>query len=91
MTLKRVLIFTGIWTLIMVGVCVAAISYAATHRVPGVRAKDRAAQLGSGLGTLTVIGYGAIWLPFAAKVGQKKRAEREEKKRGNAKNPKRRR
>lgn len=77
MTLKRVLILTGIWTVLMVGVGAAAIWYIATHRVPGVRAEDRASQLGSGLGLLMTFGYACIWIPYAAKVGKQKRAERE--------------
>ncbi|MCA9095797.1 MAG: hypothetical protein KDA68_20095 [Planctomycetaceae bacterium] len=89
MTLKRVLILTGAWTLVMVGVCVVAIWYVVTHRVPGVRPEERASQLGSGLGLLTTFGYALIWLPFAAKVGKQRRAEREAQTRRKKQKPKR--
>jgi hypothetical protein len=72
-TLKRALIATAIWTVLLVGISAGAIWYVATHPIRGVRMEDRASQLGSGLGMLGTIGYAAIWLPWAASVGKARR------------------
>jgi hypothetical protein len=36
-------------------------------------------MVGTGMGVLTCIGYAALWLPLAAKVGARRRADRERK------------
>ncbi len=77
MTLKTALIATGVWTLCVILILGAGLWYVTTHPIRGVRTEARAAQMGSGLGVLTAIGYGCIWLPYAAKIGKQKRAERE--------------
>lgn len=73
MTLKRALIATAIWTVLLIGISAGAIWYVRTHPIRGVSMDDRASQLGGGLGILGAIGYGAIWLPFAASVGKARR------------------
>jgi hypothetical protein len=79
MTFKKLMIITAIWTAVVFVVGGLAIWYIGTHPISGVSAQARGAQLGTGLGTLASIGYACIWLPYAAKVGQQKRAEREKK------------
>jgi hypothetical protein len=77
MKLKTALIASAIWTVVVIGLIGVVIWYIANHPVPGVSKKDRAAQAGGGLGVFAGIGYGCIWLPYAAAIGKKKRAERE--------------
>ena len=89
MTLKKVLIITGVWTVLMFGVAIGLITYVHKNPIPGVRSADRAAKLGTGLGTFTSFGYAVIWLPYAAKIGKEKRAQREAQKRAAQKKPKR--
>lgn len=78
MSLKKPLIITAIWTVLTLGGGALGVWYVVSHPIRGVRAEDRAAKLGTGIGTLTVIGYAGIWLPYAAKVGKQKRIAREE-------------
>ena len=80
MSVKKLVVVTIVWTVLSLGVGVYGIWYIVQHRIPGVRAEERSARLGAGLGVLMCIGYAAIWLPFAAKIGRKRRLEREARK-----------
>jgi hypothetical protein len=42
-------------------------------RYPGHQQEARAGKAGGGFGTLAAIGYGAIWLPWAAAYGKQRR------------------
>jgi hypothetical protein len=77
MTTKLALILTGVWTLLVVGACGVGISFVTT-RVPRHQQDERARLLGTGTGTLAVIGYGAIWLPWAVVWGRRRRQQRED-------------
>ena len=77
MTLKTILIATAGWTLFAIMVSVALISYIVAHPLAGVSAEKRAQMLGSGVGIFVSIGYAVIWLPYAYKVGKKRREARE--------------
>lgn len=79
MTLKLALILSAVWTLIMVVIGVAVLLYIGTQGVGGTSARERGAMVGTGMGVLTSIGYAALWLPLAAKVGARRRAERARK------------
>lgn len=72
MKLKHALIASAVWTVIGLAGCVALVVVIAGSR-PTRAAEQRAAQAGGGAGTVMVIGYGAIWLPFAAAVGKRRR------------------
>lgn len=77
MTLKTAFIATGVWTvvgLVLSVVLVIAIASGSTRRS---EANQRASMAGSGAGLVMAIGYGAIWLPYAAAMGKRRRAERE--------------
>ncbi|MFG0336036.1 MAG: hypothetical protein ACF8TS_21970 [Maioricimonas sp. JB049] len=75
MSLKLALILTAIWTALIVAAGAGLIWYIIEHPIPG--AEDRAALAGSGLGTLASIGYGAIWIPLAIRIGKQMRERRE--------------
>jgi hypothetical protein len=69
MKLKHVIIGTIVWLVLIV---VAGVGIAASFAgKPG--AEQRAQSLGQGLGIVAAIGLGALWLPWAAKVGKKRR------------------
>ncbi len=74
MSLKFALIATAVWTFAAVALGGFAIWYIMAHPLPGAAPEDRAAQLGRGMGLLTGIGYAVIWIPFAASLGQQRRA-----------------
>jgi type II secretory pathway component PulM len=76
MTLKLALILSAAWTLLIIVGAVVAISYLATHPIRGISAEERASAVGGGMGIVAAIGYGAIWLPLAAKLGRQRREAR---------------
>lgn len=80
MKLKTALIATGLWTAVIVVLAGVVIWYIGSHPVPGASKQDRASQAGGGLGVLAGIGYGCIWLPYAAAIGKQKRKAREKAK-----------
>jgi len=73
MRLRTALIASGIWTAVGVIGCVVLISVIAGQRLPRRDAEQRAGQAGTGAAVVMAIGYGAIWLPFAAAVGKRRR------------------
>jgi type II secretory pathway component PulM len=77
MTIKTRVVATIVWSVLMLGVGAFGIWYILEHRIPGVRAEERSARLGGGIGVLMSIGYAVLWLPLAAKIGRKRRLERE--------------
>lgn len=77
MTLKTILLATAGWTLFAIVVSVALISYIVANPVAGLSAEKRAQMLGSGVGMFVAIGYAVIWLPYAYKLGKKRREARE--------------
>lgn len=85
MDYKRLLIRSVIWTIVIgVGLGGLAVWYVVSHPVPGVRTEARTEALGRAVGVVIGLGYGAIWIPEAYRVGQKRRAEeaRKAKKKG---------
>lgn len=90
MTLKRAFFLTAIWTFGMAGICGLVIAHFASHPTLDVSPEDRASQVGTWLGVAASIGYGLIWIPYAAKVGQQRRAERSAQRQAERKAQKRR-
>ena len=86
MTLKLALILSAAWTLVIIAGAVLAIWYLSEHPVRGMSAEERASAVGGGMGIVAAIGYAAIWLPLAAKLG---RERREAKSRKSKKRPRR--
>jgi hypothetical protein len=78
MKLKHVVWATAIWTLLGCGGSGVGLWYVTTHRVRGAGTEERAKRLGMGAGTLMAIGYAAIWLPYAAAVGKRRREQKRE-------------
>ncbi len=77
MKLKTALIASAVWTVVVVGVAGYTIWYVVNHPIRGMSKTDRASKVGGGLGVFAGIGYSAIWFPYAAAIGKKKREERE--------------
>lgn len=75
MDVKRLFLASIVWTIVMIGggfVLAWRLSEQLEH---DVNAAERAKSLGRGIGTVTGIGYGVIWIPYAFRVGQKRREE----------------
>jgi len=77
MTLKKALLTTGIWTALMLIAGGLGLWYILSQPIRASVAQTRAEKLGSGLATFMCIGYAFVWLPYAAKIGKQKRAQRE--------------
>lgn len=72
-TLKRVVIGTVIWFVLMMVISLG-IFYQIFQDSKNTRERNaRAAKLGTGMGALTVMGWGVLWLPWAAQVGKRRR------------------
>ena len=75
-TLKRVVIGSVIWFVVMMIVS-AGLFYLMWNDSKNNRERqERAGKLGAGMGVITAVGWGVLWLPWAAKVGKKRRAAR---------------
>ena len=79
MTMKRLIVISLIWLVLLIGVGLFGVAYIRSHPVRGTTRSKRIEKLGKGFGVLGGIGLGVIWLPYAAKVGKKRRAEREKR------------
>jgi hypothetical protein len=89
MSIKKLIVATVVWmALIFVGGGLG-FWYIFEHPLPGVSADIRAGKLGQGFATVASLGLGAIWLPFAYKLGEKRRAERAKQQSAKTKRPKR--
>ena len=75
MKLKHALIASGVWTVVGVVAAVGLITYIASQRLPRRVAEQRAQTAGGAAGVVVAVGYGAIWLPYAAAVGKRRREE----------------
>ena len=65
-TLKRVVIGSAIWFVLMMGISLG-IFYQIFQDTKNNRDRNaRAANLGTGMGALTVVGWTVLWLPWAA-------------------------
>ena len=75
-TLKRVVIGSVIWFVLMM--CISlVIFYQIFQDTKNDRERNaRAAKLGTGMGALTAVGWGVLWLPWAAQVGKRRREAR---------------
>ena len=72
-TLKRVVIGSAIWFVLLMGISLG-IFYQIFQDSKNTRERNaRAAKLGTGMGALTVVGWGVLWLPWAAQVGKRRR------------------
>jgi len=76
-TLKRVVVGSVIWFITLMFVS-AGLLYHVHHDSKTRRERiHRAGLLGKGMGTLTVIGWACLWLPWAYRYGKRKREERD--------------
>ncbi len=73
MSLRTAILASIAWFVLITIFSGVSIWYIVSNPVAGATAEQRGAMLGSGVGTVTVIGFAAIWLPFAYKVGQERR------------------
>ncbi len=72
-TLKRVVIGSTIWFVLMMIISLG-IFYQIFQDSKNNRERNaRAAKLGTGMGALTALGLGMLWLPWAAQVGKRRR------------------
>ncbi len=71
MKLKHALITSGVWTVVGLVACVALIAVIASRG--GRTAQQQAQTAGAGAGVAMAVGYGVIWLPYAAMVGRRMR------------------
>ena len=88
MRLKHALLATAIWTVVALGVSLLLVWYIIAHPIPGASIEKRASLLGQGAATVMVLGYAAIWLPFAYRIGKQRREMEQVKK--NKKAPRKR-
>lgn len=75
MSRKTAIWATAIWTVIALGLCVIGLVYIGTRPISNRAKEERARLFGQGAGTVTAIGYGVIWLPYAYRVGKQRREE----------------
>ena len=68
MSLKNAIVASIVWFVLITVFSGVSIWYIVSYPVAGATAEQRSAMLGSG-----VIGFAAIWLPFAFKLGQERR------------------
>jgi len=68
MSLKNAIVVSIVWFVLITVFSGVSIWYIVSNPVAGATAEQR-----SGVGTVTVIGFAAIWLPFAFKLGQERR------------------
>ena len=84
MRLRHALLATAIWTVVALGVSLLLAWYVIAHPIPGTSTEKRAGLLGQGAATVMVLGYAAIWLPFAYRMGKQRREMQEVKKKKKA-------
>lgn len=75
MTVKKMIIISIAWTVFML-----IVAFVIGFVFIGADASNGAARgrmLGQGIGVVVSIGYAALWLPWAAKIGKQKREEKE--------------
>ena len=70
-TLKRVIIGSLIWFAFVMAISLACLFY--IHKDSKGGAERRVKMLGQGTGTLGVVGWAALWLPWAVQVGKRRR------------------
>ena len=73
---KRHVTYSLLWTAVIIMIFCVAIWYIMEHRVQGMSREERAERMGFSLGILAAVGYGLIWLPYCARIGKTRRAER---------------
>ena len=73
-TLRRVVIGSVIWFVLLMILSAGLFYWMWNDAKTNRERKERAAQLGTGMGMITAVGWGVLWLPWAAKVGKKRRA-----------------
>lgn len=76
MNAKRLFLASIIWTVVMLGGGYLAAVRMAQQVAFDRNAEERAKSLGQTIGTVTGIGYGVIWIPYAYALGKKRRQEK---------------
>lgn len=77
MTVKRLILASVLWTVVAIGLGLLGVWYIVEHPVPGASSEARSERLGQATAFLVTVGYAVLWLPFAYKVGQRRRAEQQ--------------
>ncbi|MBC8324198.1 MAG: DUF4339 domain-containing protein [Verrucomicrobia subdivision 3 bacterium] len=72
-TLKRVVIGSAIWFVLMMAISIGIFYHIFQDSKNNRERNARAAKLGAGMGALTAMGWGVLWLPWAAQVGKRRR------------------
>ncbi len=87
-SIKKLVWLTVIWFFIMIGggLLVSFLTFDKT--APRSVSEAKMQKLAAGIGTVTGIGAGLLWLPYAYRLGQKKREEAERKLVAKRKRPK---
>lgn len=71
---KRILISIG-WFVLVMAIGVGGVFWIQSNTHNNEKRTQRAALLGTGLGCLGGVGFAALWLPFAYRLGKQKREE----------------
>ena len=82
MDVRRLLIRSAIWTVLVLGLGMVGVWYIGTHPIPGVSNDARSRRLGEGAAPIALIGYAAIWLPACFRYGHERRNRTARKKSG---------
>lgn len=86
-SIKKLLLVTAIWFVVMIGGGLLVMFLTIDKSAPNRVTQAKVEKLGTGIGTLTGIGAAVIWLPFAYRKGKEKREEAERKKVAQQKRP----
>lgn len=73
MDVRRLVIRSAVWTVLVLGLGMAGVWYIGTHPIPGVSNNARSRRLGEACAPIALIGYAAIWLPACFRYGQERR------------------
>jgi hypothetical protein len=85
MTLKKRILFSVCWLGLILVLSIGTIFWIIANEKSNRKAKARASMVGSGFGTISSIGLGILWLPYAFEIGKQKREQRERAKRRKSK------
>jgi len=78
MTAKTRILVSLAWFVLVIAIGVGGVFWIQSDTSDSQERTRRAGILGTGLGCLGGIGLGVLWMPYAYRLGRKKRAEREQ-------------
>ncbi|WP_166822336.1 hypothetical protein [Thalassoroseus pseudoceratinae] len=87
LSMKKMVALTVVWVVLMLGggLLVSFLTFDKT--APRRVSEAKMQRLATGIGTLTGIGAGILWIPFAFRIGKQKREEAERKRVAKRKRP----